>query len=69
MMLPGLYDMIQNGVSMGTEMGGGADLSLIYTEAVAMAATALVILPVFLIYMVLQRQFIQGVERSGITGE
>ena len=61
--------MIQNGVSMGAEATGGADLSLIYTEAVAMAATALVILPVFLMYMVLQRQFIQGVERSGITGE
>lgn len=34
-----------------------------------MAATVLVVLPVFLAYMFLQKQFIQGVERSGITGE
>ena len=32
------------------------------------AATVLVILPVLIIYIVLQKQFVEGVERSGIVG-
>lgn len=50
-------------------MSGAGGLGDVYTEAVGMAATVLVVLPVFLAYMFLQKQFIQGVERSGITGE
>jgi len=74
MALPGLYKMIQNSSSSLSDIPGmssaeAVNLSMIYTEAVAMAATVLVVLPVFILYMFLQKQFIQGVERSGITGE
>ncbi len=69
MLLPGLYANMDGGSSMA-DMGMGADaLANLYTEGVAMAATALVILPVLLMYFFLQKKFVQGVERSGITGE
>jgi multiple sugar transport system permease protein len=38
-------------------------------EAIRMAATLLIILPLLLMYVVLQRLFIEGIDRSGITGE
>jgi len=38
-------------------------------NAVLMAGTFIVVLPVLLIYSLLQKQFIQGIERSGLTGE
>lgn len=67
MMLPGIYTIMNGGGSL--DMSGAGGLGDVYTEAVGMAATVLVVLPVFLAYMFLQKQFIQGVERSGITGE
>lgn len=41
---------------------------ILVTEGVVMAATFIVILPVLLVYLFLQKQFIQGIERTGITG-
>lgn len=38
-------------------------------ERVQMAATLLVILPLVLLYLVMQKQFIKSVEEAGITGE
>jgi len=38
-------------------------------EAISMAGTFLSIVPLLIMYIVLQRQFVEGVERSGITGE
>ncbi|MDR0553235.1 MAG: carbohydrate ABC transporter permease [Treponema sp.] len=38
-------------------------------EAYKMSATFLSILPLFLIYLLVQRQFIKGIESAGITGE
>lgn len=38
------------------------------TEATVMAGTFLVILPLLIIYLILQRRFMEGVERSGLTG-
>ena len=35
---------------------------------VLMAATFLVILPVLIVYSILQKKFMEGVERSGLTG-
>jgi len=45
---------------------GGEDT---LTNAVVMAATALVIAPVLIFFVFAQRQFMQGIERTGITGE
>lgn len=65
MQLPGLYTLMQ---SASTDISAGA-LDNIYTEGVAMAATTLVVLPMLIMYFFLQKQFVLGVERSGITGE
>lgn len=46
---------------------GDAATSL--NESVRMAATSLSILPLLLIYFVLQRYFVESIDRTGITGE
>lgn len=66
MQLPGLYKLMQN--TGGSEAMTGT-IDNIYTEGVAMAATTLVVLPMLIMYFFLQKQFVLGVERSGITGE
>ncbi|HHT06983.1 MAG: carbohydrate ABC transporter permease [Christensenellales bacterium] len=38
-------------------------------EAYKMAATLISILPLILLYLIVQKQFIQGIENTGITGE
>ncbi|HBI73796.1 MAG TPA: carbohydrate ABC transporter permease [Lachnospiraceae bacterium] len=38
-------------------------------EAVKMAATVITILPLLIIYFCLQRYFVEGIDRTGITGE
>lgn len=38
-------------------------------EAIRMAGTLVAILPMLLLYAFLQRQFVEGIERTGITGE
>jgi multiple sugar transport system permease protein len=38
-------------------------------EAIQMAGTLLTIIPLLIVYFVLQRWFVEGVDRSGITGE
>lgn len=47
-------------------IGGGQDVA---NEAIRMAATLLIIAPLVLAYFLLQRLFIEGIDRSGITGE
>lgn len=38
-------------------------------EAISLSGTLLSILPLLILYLVFQRQFIQSIEMSGITGE
>ncbi|TVP85663.1 MAG: carbohydrate ABC transporter permease [Acholeplasmataceae bacterium] len=38
-------------------------------EGIRMAATLLIILPMLIMYFILQRLFIEGIDRAGITGE
>ena len=45
---------------------GGANVQ---NEAVTMAGTILTIFPLLLVYFVLQRHFVEAIDRSGITGE
>lgn len=68
MLLPELLNMIEQSGG-GAAIGGFAETANLYTEGVVMAATFIVILPVFLMYTFLQKQFMQGIERSGLTGE
>ena len=64
--LPSLYALLNaenfNMIQM-TDIEG-----LIFNEAMLMAATFLCILPILIMYLILQRRFMEGVERSGLTG-
>jgi multiple sugar transport system permease protein len=44
---------------------GGASL---INEGIRMAATLLIILPMIVVYMIMQKLFIQGIDQSGLTG-
>jgi multiple sugar transport system permease protein len=52
----------------GRGAGAGSDQSRI-NEAYKMSATLISILPLFILYLLVQRQFIKGIENAGITGE
>lgn len=41
---------------------------IMFNEAMLMAATFLCIVPILILYLILQRRFMEGVERSGLTG-
>ena len=45
------------------------DMATSLNESVRMAATSLSILPLLLMYLVLQKQFVESIDRAGITGE
>ena len=45
------------------------DTATSLNESVRMAATALSIMPLFIMYLILQRHFVESIDRSGITGE
>ena len=42
--------------------------SPVYEAAIAKTAALLVFLPLVVLYLIVQRKFVQGVERSGIVG-
>ena len=45
------------------------DTATSLSEAVRMAATNLTILPLLIMYLILQKQFVESIDRAGITGE
>jgi len=45
------------------------DTATALNESVRMAATTISILPLFIMYLILQKQFVESIDRSGITGE
>ena len=47
--------------------GGNADSTI--NESISLAGTLLSIIPVIILYICLQKQFVESIERSGITGE
>lgn len=64
--LPGMYEVLNKLTSETAEDLAGE--SLIVNEALCMAATFLVILPLLIVYGFVQKKFMEGVERSGLTG-
>jgi len=48
---------------------GGVGGSNNINEAISLAGTFLSILPLLLLYIVLQKQFVESIEKAGITGE
>lgn len=60
---------LQNFVSAYNAIMGGQGEIDYANEAIRMSATLLIILPMLLVYFTLQRWFIEGVDKAGITGE
>lgn len=49
--------------------GGATNVVNRMNESLSLAGTLLSILPTVILYLILQKQFVESVERSGITGE
>ena len=58
------YEAIYGGVAASSGTGAGT-----VNESITLAGTLLSILPLVILYMILQRKLIQGIEQTGITGE
>ncbi|TVP95663.1 MAG: carbohydrate ABC transporter permease [Acholeplasmatales bacterium] len=65
---PNLQLRLANFVSEYTAIYASEELTLI-NEGVRLAATLLIILPMLIVYFSIQRWFVEGVERTGVTGE
>lgn len=61
--LPALYKMLNTDELLNPE------LDLIIDEAVVLAGTFLVVLPILIIYSLVQNKFMEGIEHSGLTGQ
>ena len=64
-MLPSLYALLNSEDAMELVMEDGG---FTFNNAMLMAGTFLVVLPVLIVYSIVQKQFMEGVERSGIAG-
>lgn len=64
--IPEMYEKLALFSDEAVEGINAADL--VINQGTVMAATFLVILPLLVIYMFVQKQFMEGVERSGLTG-
>lgn len=62
-MLPSMYQSLTAALILVENVD-----EILVTEGVVMAATFIVVFPVLIIYLFLQKRFIQGIERTGITG-
>ncbi|OHE27674.1 MAG: ABC transporter permease [Tenericutes bacterium GWC2_39_45] len=65
---PNLQLRLANFVSEYTQMFSSDELLRI-NEGVRLAATLLIILPMVIVYFAIQRWFVEGVDRTGVTGE
>lgn len=65
--LPRLFDMLNAMEDELERMGMEEEFMLMFKHALAMEATVIVILSILIVFMILQRYFIQGVERTGLV--
>lgn len=64
--IPEMYEKLAQFSDEAVEGVNAAEL--VINQGTVMAATFLAILPLLIIYMFVQKQFMEGVERSGLTG-
>ncbi len=64
--LPGLYQLLSNAED-SMQYVEEVD-AMVFNEAMLDAGVFMVILPLLIIYMFLQKQFMEGIEHSGLTG-
>ncbi|MDR1692377.1 MAG: carbohydrate ABC transporter permease [Oscillospiraceae bacterium] len=62
-----MFDSLFASYAQGT--GTNADPEFRINEAYKMSGTLIAILPLLIMYLFVQRQFIKGIENAGITGE
>lgn len=55
--------------SLYESAGGATDAAMSINEAVTLAGTMLSCLPILIMFIILQKQFVESIEKSGITGE
>lgn len=67
-LLPARLPMMYESLETAQRLGEMADAEYVFSEAVVMAGTFLVILPILIMYLLLQRRFMEGIERSGLVG-
>jgi len=65
---PNMQIRLAGFVSEYTQMYASEELMMI-NEGIRLAATLLIILPMLIVYLTMQRWFVEGVEKTGITGE
>jgi len=67
-----LFDSMANlGPGAAQAVAGGAEMGLEQqrlNEAFRMSGTLIAIVPLFVLYLLVQRQFIKGIENTGLTG-
>lgn len=68
-LLPMKLSVFDSQFETASSSGIGADGTFKINEAYKMAATLISIVPLLLLYACVQKQFIQGIENTGITGE
>ncbi|ALS26696.1 ABC transporter permease [Paenibacillus sp. 32O-W] len=71
--VPMLLGDLQDTFGAAVNAGGGGDFSknpnLNFTEAKAFAGTLLSIIPLAILYLIVQRWFVESIDKTGITGE
>lgn len=55
--------------SLYESAGASTDAAMSINEAVTLAGTMLSCLPILIMFIILQKQFVESIEKSGITGE
>jgi multiple sugar transport system permease protein len=65
--IPTMYETLK-ALSSGQADEFMTEGEVLFNEGVVFAGTFLVILPIIIIYLILQRQFMEGIERTGIVG-
>ncbi|MCK9536360.1 MAG: carbohydrate ABC transporter permease [Bacilli bacterium] len=64
---PNLQLQLANFVSAYSSLYGEHLMKI--NEGIRLAATLLIILPMLIVYLIMQKWFVEGVEKTGITGE
>lgn len=63
-----LLPMMLPKMKMIIDIGGEEEMVELFNIAVRMGGTFLVVLPMLILYFVLQRRFMEGIERTGLVG-
>jgi len=67
---PNLYTLQLKLISFSTQFSLTQGISQqAVNEAIKYSATILIILPVLIVYVIMQKWFVEGIDRTGVTGE